>query len=274
MERGADPATGKADARVDVDRPSTARIYDYFLGGAHNFEVDRRAAAEMAGVHPVIGRTLRTNRSYLRRVVTFLAGAGIDQFLDLGSGIPTVGNVHEIAQRLNPAATVVYVDLEPVAITHSNTILADNDRAVAVLADLRHPDEVLGHPDAARLLDLSRPVGVICAGVLHYVTDEHEPEKVLAGYRDRIAPGSYLALSHPSVDEHNPAWTEAALTDVYRKTPPPYTLRDADRFAGFFAGLDLVEPGITRVHDWRAEPDDVPPAHGEAHSLAGVARKP
>jgi O-methyltransferase involved in polyketide biosynthesis len=266
---------GRAPGKVDVDGPSTARIYDYFLGGAHNFEVDRQAADELAELHPVIGRTLRANRSYLRRVVNFLTEAGIDQFLDLGSGIPTVGNVHEIAQRLNPDATVVYVDVEPVVVTHSNTILAGNDRAVAIEADLCRPDDVLGHPDTVRLLDLSRPVAVICTGVLQYVTDEQDPVGVLAGYRDRIAPGSYLALAHPSEGERNPAWTRAAVADVYRRTPPSFTLRCAERFAAFFAGLDLVEPGVSTVCGWRAEPDaSEPESDDQASSLAGVGRKP
>jgi O-methyltransferase involved in polyketide biosynthesis len=267
------PGKGK----VDVDRPSSARIYDYFLGGAHNFEVDRKAADELAQVHPAIARAMRANRSYLRRAVSYLAEAGIDQFLDLGSGIPTVGNVHEIAQRINPQAKVVYVDIEPIAVTHSNTILAGNERAVAVLADLCDPAAVLADPDVQALLDLSRPVALICAGVLQYISDEENPAGVIAGYRDRLAPGSYVAMSHPSMDDLTPERSAGAtaVTSVYERTPTPFTFRTQETFESYFSGFDLVEPGVVRLWRWGAVPDEVEnDLEGQVSGLAGVARKP
>lgn len=263
--------------RTDVDRPSAARIYDYFLGGAHNFAVDRAAAAELVRSHPAIGLGMRANRSYLRRAVRYLAQHGVDQFLDLGSGIPTVGNVHEIAQRVNAAARVVYVDHEPIAVTHSNTILADDDRAVAVQADLRDHRAVLDHPDTRVLLDLRRPVGLILVGVLQYLTDADDPAAVIAGYRDRLATGSYFVLSHPTVD-HLPAERAAgarAATGVYQRSGTPFTYRTRAQFEALFAGLRLVNPGVVYLWEWRAETEPDPAAaDGRVAGLAGVGRKP
>ncbi len=272
MERPA-RATGK----IDVDRPSSARIYDYFLGGAHNFEVDRIAAAEMARLHPAIGLGMRANRSYIRRAVNFLAHSGVDQFLDLGSGIPTVGNVHEIAQRANPAARVVYVDVEPIAVTHSNTILADNDLALAIRADLRAPQEVLADADLGRLLDLDQPVALILAGVLQYVSDDADPAGVIREYVDRLASGSYVAMSHPSTDEltDERAVGANAASDMYKRTETPFHYRSKDEFETFFAGLELVEPGVVHMWDWRPEfGSDADDMDGKVTGFAGVGRKP
>jgi hypothetical protein len=263
--------------KVDVDRPSSARIYDYFLGGAHNFEVDRLAASELAKVHPAIGLGMRANRSYLRRAVTYLAQSGVDQFLDLGSGIPTVGNVHEIAQRVNPTARIAYVDIEPIAVTHSNTILADDDLAIAIRADLRDPHQVLTDPDVTSLLDLSRPVGLIMAGVLQYVSDDDDPAGMIRGYVDRLASGSYVAMSHPSTDEltSERAAGANAASNMYARTETPFHYRTKDEFEEFFAGLELVEPGVVHMWDWRPEAGaDGDELDGRVTGFAGVGRKP
>lgn len=264
-------------SKVDVDRPSSARIYDYFLGGAHNFEVDRRAAQEIIKTHPAIGLGMRANRSYLRRAVRFLCEEGIDQFLDLGSGIPTVGNVHEIAQRANPDARVVYVDIEPIAVAHSNTILSGNDRAVAIQADMRAVDDVLGNPDVTRLLDLTSPVGLIVAGVLQYIDDEDRPAAMVAAYRDQLASGSYVVMSHPSLEglsEEREAGARAA-SGVYNRTATPFRYRSRREFEEMFAGLDIVEPGITYMWSWRPETEaEGEGPDGQAIGLAGVGRKP
>ncbi len=263
--------------KVDVDRPSSARIYDYFLGGAHNFEVDREAAVALQQAHPAIGLGMRANRSYLRRAVSFLTSAGIDQFLDLGSGIPTVGNVHEIAQRTNPDAHVVYVDLEPIAVTHGNTILAGNDRAVAIHADLRRPAEVLDHPDTKAMLDLERPIALIVAGVLQYVSDADDPAGVIAGYTDRLVPGSYLAMSHPSQDDltHERKAGTSTVGTVYDRTATPFTYRTRSRFEALFTGLDLVEPGVVHMWSWHADADgEHNELDGRLTGFAGVARLP
>jgi O-methyltransferase involved in polyketide biosynthesis len=268
-----DPALSK----VDVERPSSARIYDYFLGGAHNFEVDRRAAEAMVQSHPAIGLGMQANRSYLRRAVRYLTEQGMDQFLDLGSGIPTVGNVHEIAQRANPAARVVYVDIEPIAVAHSNTILADNDNALAIQADLRNAEQVLEHPDTRRLLDLSRPVALIIAGVLQYIGDEDDPAGMIARYTERLAPGSYVALSHPSMDGLTDQRRAGArnATSVYDRTATPFTYRSREEFEAFFAGLEMVDPGVTFMWSWRPESEnEAQGLGGRATGLAGVGRKP
>lgn len=277
MERPDGMTNRVAPSKIDVDRPSSARIYDYFLGGAHNFEVDRRAADEMAKVHPAIGLGMRANRSYLRRAVTYLASQGVDQFLDLGSGIPTVGNVHEIAQRANPDARIVYVDIEPIAVTHSNTILAGNDGAVAIRADLRRADEVLGNREVAEVLDLDRPVGLILAGVLQYVPDSDEPARMIRGYVDRLASGSHVAMSHPSKDELTSERAEGAsrASDVYRRTETPFTYRGRSEFEAFFGDLDIVEPGVVHMWDWRPElGSDTDDLDGRVTGFAGVGRKP
>ena len=263
--------------KVDVDRPSSARIYDYFLGGAHNFEVDREAAQALQRAHPAIGLGMRANRSYLRRAVTYLTNQGIDQFLDLGSGIPTVGNVHEIAQRSNPDAHVVYVDLEPIAVTHSNTILAGNDNATAIHADLRRPAEVLEHPDTKAMLDLERPIALIAAGVLQYIADADDPAGIVAGYVARLAPGSHVAMSHPSQDDlttERRAGT-AAVGAVYNRTDTPFTYRTKAEFEALFAGLALVEPGVVHMWEWHADSDsEDDELEGRLTGFAGVARVP
>ncbi|HEX3779056.1 MAG TPA: SAM-dependent methyltransferase [Pseudonocardiaceae bacterium] len=277
MERPDRPTPRRPFDKVDVDRPSSARIYDYFLGGAHNFEVDRDAAQSLQRAHPAIGLGMRANRSYLRRAVSFLTNAGIDQFLDLGSGIPTVGNVHEIAQRTNFEAHVVYVDLEPIAVTHSNTILAGNDRASAIHADLRRPDEVLEHPDTKAMLDLERPVALILAGVLQYVADTDDPAGIIAGYLERLVPGSYLAMSHPSQDDltHERKAGTSTVGAVYNRTDTPFTYRTKAQFEALFAGLDLVEPGVVHMWSWRSDSDGEDyELDGRITGFAGVARRP
>jgi hypothetical protein len=262
--------------KIDVDRPSSARIYDYFLGGAHNFEVDRLAAEELAKVHPAIGLAMRANRSYLRRAVNYLGQQGVDQFLDLGSGIPTVGNVHEIAQRANPDARVVYVDIEPIAVTHSNTILVGNDNAIAIAADLCDPQHVLSHPQLAKLLDLDRPIGLILAGVLQYVSDDEDPAGMVRGYVERIAPGSHVAMSHPSMDELTSERMAGAVraTTVYQRTDTPFHYRTKAEFERFFAGTTLIEPGVVHMWDWRPElSSDNEEMDGLVNGFAGVGRK-
>lgn len=264
------PTRGSAD----VSRPSAARIYDYFLGGAHNFEVDRVAAQEAQRAHPAIGLGMRANRSFLQRAVRALVSEGIDQFLDLGSGIPTVGNVHEIAQRANPESRIVYVDIEAIAVAHSKSILRGNELATIIRADIERPDEVLDH---AALLDLSRPVAVIMAGILQYIDDNTDPFRVIAGYRDRLASGTYLAMSHPSIDDLSEQRGAAASTavSVFDRTETPFTYRSRDQFVAMFDGLELIEPGVVKLWEWRPEPGSgSADLAGEVTGFAGVGRKP
>ena len=239
-------------AHLRMDRPSPARMYDYFLGGKDNFQVDREAADEL---DEVAGRgTTSTvaweNRRFLQRAVACLAEAGIDQFVDIGAGLPTQGNVHEIAQRMNPAARVAYVDNDPIVISHGRALLAD-DKAIRVFAaDMREPQAILTAPGVAGLIDFSRPVAVLFVAVLHFVRDDDDPYGIVGTFRDAMAPGSYLALSHVTTDGLS-AELLARNEDVYERAASPSRPRSRDEIARFFDGLDLVEPGLVRPGQWR-----------------------
>src|SRR5262249_12253678 len=185
---------------IDLDAPSVARAYDYMLGGAHNFAIDREWARSFLTVLPDFRVIARANRAFLHRAVRFMVDAGIRQFLDVGSGIPTVGNVHEIAQETHPECRVVYVDIDPVAVTHSRQILAGNDRAVVIQEDLRDPDAILRHPDTEALLDLSQPLGLMLVAVLPAIPNQDNPHDIVARLRDAWPSASYLAISPGTAD--------------------------------------------------------------------------
>jgi SAM-dependent methyltransferase len=260
------------------ERPNPARIYDYLLGGFHNFEVDRAAGRQFAERLPDAVLGMRVNRAFLRRAVGFLADQGIDQFLDLGSGIPTVGNVHEVAQQANPSARVVYVDNEPVAVRHSLTILEDNSNATAILGDMRQPELILNHPETERLLDLNKPTAVLLLSVLLFVTDDEEAYRIVRVYRDALAPGSYIAITHPTEEDVPPEKLEQArkLYAIYAAMGTPVNIRSYAQIERFFEGLELIEPGVVRVPLWRPEgPEDLLLDKPEsAGYYGGVGRKP
>jgi S-adenosyl methyltransferase len=261
-----------APAEVDMDRPSAARVYDYFLGGAHNFAVDRELAQHIAAMTPDIGATMRANRAFLRRAVRYLVGAGITQFLDIGSGIPTVGNVHEVAQQADPAARVVYVDNDPVAVAHSAALLAGDDRTVVLGADARDPDEILAHPDVRRVLDLGQPVAVLLLGVLHFVPDSDDPAAIVARLRDAVAPGSHVVLVNATDTDQPPEVIEAQK--LSGRTGTPIYLRSYDTLLAQFDGLTLVDPGLVHLPLWRPDsPADVDPHPQRFGAFAGVAHK-
>jgi O-methyltransferase involved in polyketide biosynthesis len=246
--------------RVDVDRPNAARMYDYFLGGTLNTAVDRAAAEEALRMFPPTASGARTNRSFLRRAVRHLVREGIEQFLDLGPGLPSRDSVHETAQRANPAARVVYVDVEPFTVAHIRAVLDGNPRAAVVQADLRAPEAVLAHPVLRSTLDLSRPVVVLMTGVLHFVDDDEDPAGIVAAYRDAVAPGSYLVISHGSLE--GMAEADLVMADraraVWERTASPLRLRSRAEIAAFFDGLDLVPPGLVQMREWRpSSPADV-----------------
>jgi SAM-dependent methyltransferase len=249
------PGTSPNVPKVDMSKPNAARMYDYHLGGAHNFEPDRVLADQVAQVAPWVKDVARINRAWLRRVVNYLMSQGIRQFLDLGSGIPTVGNVHEIAQRADPAARVVYVDYEPVAVHHATNLLRDNENATVVWADVREPRAVLEHAEVARLIDLREPVGLLLVGLLLFVDDEDDPAGLVQAYRAACAPGSYLAISTMSQDEADPATREqlAALLGLYEGADERITPRTKETIEGWFAGTSLVEPGLTLLDGWRPD---------------------
>src|SRR5436190_23063222 len=182
------------------ERPNIARMYDYYLGGGHNFAVDREAAQRMIDLFPDLPRITQANRAFLRRAVAFLVEQGIDQFLDVGSGIPTAGNVHQVAQGAHPAARVVYVDVDPVAVAHSRSLLRDNPRAGVVLADARATEQILADPVVERLIDRTRPVGVLAMSLLHFFADDAEACGITQRLFERVSSGSYLALSHATTE--------------------------------------------------------------------------
>lgn len=255
---------------VNVDVPSSARIYDYLLGGGHNFEADRRTAEELIKVLPVRGMA-RLNRAYLRRAVLELVGMGIRQFLDLGSGIPTVGNVHEVAHEVAPDARVVYVDFEPVAITHSELMLEREPNVTAILADLREPEKVM--QQAETLIDFSQPVGLLIVGVLQFIPDEDDPRGIVQRYAQALPSGSYVALSHFTADSMPAAM--AAGKEIFAKTAEPITPRTKDQVRAMLDGLEIVEPGIVFTPQWRPEsPEDVGDDPTKANLYAAVGRKP
>jgi hypothetical protein len=253
---------------MNIEVPSAARIYDYLLGGAHNFEVDRAVAKKIVELLPDARQVARSNREFLVRAVRHLAGQGITQFLDLGSGIPTAGNVHEVAQVVNPLARVVYVDHDPVAVAHSELILAGNERATIVDGDMTDPDEVLAAPAVHRLIDFSRPVGVLLVAVLHFVPEDKDPAGIVRRYVDALPNGSYVALSHLTADQY-PA-EMAGVIEAMRGSRDPMYFRAYAEVASFFDGLELIEPGVVSAPLWHAEPGD---DTGQRGVYAGVGRK-
>jgi SAM-dependent methyltransferase len=256
---------------IDVERPSVARIYDYYLGGSHNFAADRAAAGAMMTAIPEAPLMAHANRAFLRRAVHFLAEAGVRQFLDIGSGIPTVGNVHEIAERVVPDSRVVYVDVDPVAVAHSREILSRHDRATAIQEDLRRPERILAHPDLHTLLDLTEPVALMVVAVLHFVADDDRPAEILRTLRDALAPGSFLVLSHVS-DVGQYGDVRADAEQIYRGTDNPIAPRDRAELIRFFDGFELVDPGLVWVAQWRPEFPEHADDAARSGFLGGVGR--
>ena len=258
---------------IDLSRPSAARVYDYFLGGAHNFEIDRQLAEQIAAMTPNLADTMRAGRAFLRRAVAELARGGIDQFLDIGSGIPTVGNVHEVAQGINPQARIVYVDVDPVAVAHSRSILDGNEGTAVIQADLRDPAHILAEAGATHLIEFDRPVAVLLAGVVHFVPDDDRPDEILKTLRDAVAPGSYLVISHSTYEDQPREMLEAQKLSA--KTATEITLRSRAQVADYFGDWELLEPGIVHMPLWRPEsPDDVDANPERFGAFGAVGRKP
>jgi O-methyltransferase involved in polyketide biosynthesis len=258
---------------VVAQRPSSARVYDYFLGGAHNFAVDRELADMISRMTPHVGDTMRANRAFLRRVVRYLVDQGVTQFLDIGSGIPTVGNVHEVAQRADPASRVVYVDIDPVAVSHSRAMLAGTPGAAVIQADARDTDTILGHPLTRETLDFTAPIALLVLGVLHFVPDEDDPAGIVARLRHPLVPGSYVALVNVTHEDQPPEVIEAQK--LSGRTGTPIYLRSREELTRQFDGLQLVEPGLVHLPLWRPDspldPTDDPARYG---ALAGLAAVP
>ena len=258
---------------VDTRRANVARVYDYLLGGSHHFLADQDLGRSLAAVDPNVRAIARANRDFLGRAVRFLSGAGIRQFLDIGSGIPTQGNVHEAAQAADPRARVVYADIDPVAVAHSRGILAGNPDAAVIEADLHEPAAILADDTTRRLIDFSQPVGLLLVSVLPFLADTDDPWHIVATLRDALAPHSYLAVCH-ATSEGRPAVTQA-MDKVYRgSVQAGGTIRSRAGILRFFDGFGLVEPGLVNVPLWRpARPADVPADPDRFWVLAGVGVK-
>jgi S-adenosyl methyltransferase len=269
--------TGEPDwvpAGVDTRRANVARVYDYLLGGSHNFLADQDVGRAIAAVDANARALAQANRQFLGRAVRFLSRAGIGQFLDIGSGIPTQGNVHEVAQQADPAARVAYIEVDPVAIAHSKAILADNTGAAIIEADLRDPEKILAHDTTRRLIDFSQPVGLLLVSVLPFIGDDGDPWRIVATMRDALAPGSYLVLCH-ATDESRPVVAQAAQTAYNRSVATQARVRSRADILRFFDGFDLLDPGLVSIPLWRPDsPADVPSDPSKFWCLAGVARRP
>jgi SAM-dependent methyltransferase len=263
--------TRKAAVReMDIGRPAAARMYDAFLGGCHNFGVERAMVERIGTALPGITRTYQENRAFLRRAVEYLLAHGVRQFLDLGSGIPTIGHVHEVARRRTRHFRVVYVDNEPLTVAHSKPLLAAEINAAITLADMRDPQSVLESAEVRALLNLDEPVGLLMSSVLHFIPDSDDPDDLVAEYRAGLAPGSHLLISHVT-GSHDPA-SARTLTEHYAETSDPLFPRDTDRIESFFGDFTPVPPGATYLSDWRPDPGTRTPAPYRL-MFGGLARK-
>ncbi|GAB2950119.1 SAM-dependent methyltransferase [Nonomuraea fastidiosa] len=269
-----------APSGIDTSKPSVARVYDYMLGGKDNYEVDRQVAAAALKIAPDAPQAAMANREFLRRTVRYLAGeAGLRQFLDIGSGLPTQGNVHEVAQSVRPGAHVVYVDHDPIVLAHGRALLAVDETTTFVDADAREAEKVMDDPRTRALIDFSEPVGLLLFGILHHLRDEDDPKGVAARYIGRLAPGSHVVISH----FHNPG---PALPEVSEQAATAERLfnehlgtgrwRTREEILAYFEGLELLEPGLVPLPEWRPETGDHQAAPGITYHtfVGGVARKP
>ncbi|MBB1252935.1 SAM-dependent methyltransferase [Streptomyces alkaliterrae] len=259
---------------IDLSRPSVSRIYDFYLGGSHNFEVDREAARQAIEAFPGLPKVMQANRAFMRRAVRYAVGQGVTQFLDIGSGIPTFGNVHEVALEAEPSSRIVYVDHDPVAVAHSRAVLEGQDRAVVMAGDFRSPKEILESEEVTGHLDFDRPVALLLVALLHFIQDDEDPWKTIATFRDALPEGSLLVLTHASW-EGGPRTSEHGrqIQDVYRTASSQLVMRRRPDVERFFTGFDVVEPGIVSMPDWRPDGPTDQEDPVVYSGFAGVGRK-
>jgi hypothetical protein len=260
-------------ARIDTTKPHPARRYDYWLGGKDNFQADREAAEAIAAVFPHIRTAARENRAFMRRAVRHLAAeAGIRQFLDIGTGLPTAQNVHDVAQGIAPESRIVYVDNDPLVLTHARALLTSSEEGATAYidADVRHPESILRDPAVRETLDLSQPVALLLVAILHFVEDHEDPYGIVKSLFSALPAGSWLVLSHATFDPLDPD-TIAAMNKVNEPIKPRFSPRTLAEVSRFFEGLEVLEPGIVSVSDWRPEPGPRP-TPAEATGYGAVAR--
>jgi hypothetical protein len=258
--------------KFDVSIPNVARIYDYLLGGKDNYQADRDAAERLKKILPEAELACRQNRRFLERVVRFLVSRhGIRQIIDIGTGLPTQGNVHQVAQDAAPDTRVVYVDYDRVVVRHAEALLARNDRVAVVHADLRTPRELITHGEMRKMIDFSQPVAILILATLHFITDDEQPDEIVRLLRSTMAPGSYLALSHITADDVDPKDSKSAQ-EIYASASARAIPRKRGEILRFFEQMELMPPGLVNINAW--------PAAGTWHSLGssllmygGVARK-
>jgi hypothetical protein len=264
---------GWVPPEIDTSKANIARVYDYWLGGSHNFQADRDLARTIIALDPNFRTAVRANRAFVGRAVRFLAGqAGIRQFLDIGSGIPTENNVHQVAQDIAPGSRVVYVDNDEIAVAHSRLILQDNPDASIIKTDLREPDKILGDLETQLLIDFSQPVAVLLVAVLHFIPDDAQAADILATLRGALAPGSYLVICHNCQDER--PGLASSFENVYNsRVTAQLRFRTRDEIARLCDGFTLLDPGLVWIPQWRPDsPDDVPSDPENYWGLVGVAR--
>jgi SAM-dependent methyltransferase len=270
-------AAGQAAAapEVDVSTPSVARMYDFYLGGKDNYEVDRRAVEELDKVVPSTRPLAVNNRRFLQRVVRVLAQEyGVRQFLDHGSGLPTQDNVHQVAQRVDPAARAVYVDNDPIVLAHGRALLQENKKTAVIQADLRDTDAVFDHPDVRRLIDLSEPVGALFVSVMHCIPDSSDPAAVLREITERLPSGSFLVINQLVSEDKA---TRDFVTDFMAQSTGDLwgRVRQAHEVERYFDGLEILDPGLGEINDWRPDSELGPRQLTEEwYEFGGVARKP
>lgn len=256
---------------IDLEKASAARIYDFFLGGSHNFEVDREAGRRAVAILPDLPKIAQANRAFIRDAVRRAAASGVVQFLDIGSGVPTFGNVHEVALEANPDARVVYVDHDAVAVAHSQALLSEVPQATVIEADLLRPKEILAQLEAGGLIDLGRPVALLLVAVLHFVEDSADPWALVAELRDALAPGSLLVLSHASQDSRPEE--SARIEQLYSAVGTPFVMRTKEEVERFFEGFQ-PEPGVVSLGEWGENAQTLGDGPAGSSGYVGIGRKP
>jgi S-adenosyl methyltransferase len=261
---------------IDTSRPHSARMYDYFIGGKNHFAADRKTAKEVLRHSPYVNVAARENRAFLGRVVRYLAAeAGVTQFLDIGTGLPTTNNVHEVAQRVTPSARIVYVDNDPLVLAHARALLtsAPEGRTAYIQADFRDPEGILSDPATREVLDFGKPIALMLVAILHFTPDDYRPAEVIATLLDALPSGSYVVASHLTTEYDEEA--TSAGEQVMRGAGIDMQKRESGEFAKLaFSGLELVPPGVVLVSEWRPDGTGPSPAPHEVNCYGGVARKP